>query len=374
MSSHTNDYSEQLITYLGNKRKLVSYIEDEIKSICELLGKESLNILEPFCGSTGVSRMLKKYSKHLVVNDLESFCTTLAKCYLSSPNEEDYKQIETGIKLLNRNKFSKIAPKFIRKYYAPLDDNDIQPNERAYYTSKNALIIDSICYHIFYNIRSDLQHYFLGPLLVKSSIHTNTSGTFNSYHKKDGVGHFGGKGEHALSRIKGEIELEVPIFFKSPNEKEFKLDVYNMDSNELIRELTKKKQWFDVAYLDPPYNKHPYGTNFFMLDIINRWNPSIEIPNNHRGQPNDWKRSKYNSFSDAKVVFEDLIANIPATYVILSYNNEGIISSSDLREILEKYGNVSLKEIKYPTFKACKNLKSRSKDVIEYLWILEKNI
>lgn len=373
-SSLDNKYNEQLITYLGNKRKLVPYIENEIKSICELLGKSSLDILEPFCGSTSVSRMLKKYSRHLVVNDLESFCTTLAKCYLSSPNETEYKQIETGIKLLNKNKFSKIAPKFIRKHYAPQDDFNIREDERAYYTSKNAHIIDSMCYHIFCNISSNFQHYFLAPLLVEASIHTNTSGTFNSYHKKDGVGHFGGKGEHALSRIMGEIELEVPIFFKSHDETDFKLDVYNMDSNVLIRELTKKEQWFDVAYLDPPYNKHPYGTNFFMLDIINKWNPSMEIPSNHRGQPEDWKRSKYNSFSEAKIVFEDLIEKIPASYVILSYNNEGIISSSDLREILEKYGNVSLKEIVYPTYKACKNLKSRSKDVIEYLWILEKNV
>ena len=134
-----------------------------------------------------------------------------------------------------------------------------------------------------------------------------------------------------------------------------------------------KEQYFDVAYLDPPYNKHPYGTNFFMLNILNRWSPTLEIPENHRGQPNDWKRSKYNSFSDAEKVFEELIKTIPANYVLLSYNNEGIISEERLREIMEKYGALTKKEIVYPTYKGSKNLKSRSKDVIEYLWVLEKN-
>jgi adenine-specific DNA-methyltransferase len=363
------DYSEQLVTYLGNKRKLVPYIEKEIQQICKDLGQDRLNILEPFCGSTSVSRMLKKYSQYLVVNDLEKFCTTLAKCYLASPSKETYEKISSTIKFLNTHKFSKLAPHFIRKHYAPNDDYNIKEGERAYYTQHNAHIIDSMCYQIFCNITPELKDYLLAPLLVQASIHTNTSGTFNSYHKKDGIGHFGGKGEIALSRIMGEIELPVPVFF--PQE-DTRVEVYNMDSNELVEELAASGEIFDVAYLDPPYNKHPYGTNFFMLDIINRWNPTLKIPNNHRGQPEDWKRSKYNSFSDAPVVFEELIANIPAHYVIISYNNEGIISEEELREILERYGEVNKKEIIYPTYKGCKNLKSRNKDVIEYLWILEK--
>ena len=364
-----NSIQDQLITYLGNKRKLVSYIEDEIKLITKVLNKPKLNILEPFCGSTSVSRMLKMYSNHLVVNDLETFCTTLAKCYLATPTPEEYETIQKNIKFLNRNKFSKVAPSFIRKHYAPADDSNIQPHERAYYTQKNAHIIDTLCYHIFNHLPKEHTHYYLAPLLVEASIHTNTSGTFNSYHKKDGVGHFGGKGENALKRILGEIVLPMPFFTMNDS----KVDIYNEDANSLIKKLSVNEEWFDVAYLDPPYNKHPYGTNFFMLNIINRWNPSLEIPNNHRGQPDDWIRSKYNSFSEAVKTFEELISNIPATFIILSYNNEGIIAEEQLQKILEKYGRVTKKEIVYPTYKGCKNLSSRSKDVLEYLWILHKN-
>ncbi len=360
--------SEQLITYLGNKRKLVPYIEDEIIHIKSILKRDSMSIIEPFCGSTSVSRMLKQYSHKLVVNDLEDFCTTLAKCYLGNPSEEKVEKIKRMIQFLNKHKFSKIAPEFIRKHYAPKDDTDIKEGERVYYTQKNAHIIDTLCYHIFHHIKEEDRPYYLAPLLVESSIHTNTSGTFNSYHKKDGIGHFGGKGENALKRILGEIELPMPFFTKNYSD----VEVYNKDANLLVKELKKKGVWFDVAYLDPPYNKHPYGTNFFMLNIINRWNPEIEIPDNHRGQPDDWKRSKYNSFSDAEKVFEELIRELPASYIILSYNNEGIIAESVIKEILQKYGTVTKKEIVYPTYKGCKNLSSRNKDVIEYLWILKK--
>ena len=34
--------SSQIITYIGNKRSLLKYIEDEIKIICKQLGKTSL--------------------------------------------------------------------------------------------------------------------------------------------------------------------------------------------------------------------------------------------------------------------------------------------------------------------------------------------
>ena len=366
------DYIEdQLITYLGNKRKLIGDIEKCVQNISKKLGKDRLHVLEPFCGSGSVSRMLKLYSDKLVVNDLEDYCSTLAKCYLASPTREQYDNIKNTIELMNRHKFSKVAPSFVRQYYAPRDDKVILEGERVYYTQYNAHIIDTFAYHIFNHMHISERCFYLAPLLSQCSVHTNTSGTFNSYHKKDGVGHFGGKGENALTRILGEIELPMPVFSYQPDTI---VEVYNKDANRLVEQLVQNSEWFDVAYLDPPYNKHPYGTNYFMLNIINRWNPNMEIPDNHRGQPDDWTRSKYNSFSECKRVFEELIKHIPASYVIISYNNEGILSEELLTEILERYGTISKQEIVYPTYKGCKNLASRNKDVLEYLWILEKTI
>lgn len=312
--------------------------------------------------------MLKLYSNKLVVNDLEDYCSTLAKCYLASPNTAQYDKIKNNITCMNKHKFSKVAPSFIRKHYSPKDDKDIKEGERVYYTQYNAHIIDTFSHYIRkYPVNE--RCFYLAPLLTQCSVHTNTSGTFNSYHKKDGVGHYGGKGENALTRIMGEIELPIPVFSYQPDTV---VEVYNKDANKLIGELVERGEWFDVAYLDPPYNKHPYGTNYFMLNMINRLDPIMDIPDNHRGQPDDWTRSKYNSFSECKRVFEELIKQIPASYVIISYNNEGILSEEQLTEILERYGSVSKQEIVYPTYKGCKNLSSRNKDVLEYIWILNK--
>ena len=39
--------------------------------------------------------------------------------------------------------------------------------------------------------------------------------------------------------------------------------------NELVKEIEP----VDLAYFDPPYNQHPYGSNYFMLNIINGGKP-----------------------------------------------------------------------------------------------------
>ena len=67
-----NDYTtKQLITYLGNKRRLLDFIEEEVISIKGKLGKETITSFDGFSGSGAVSRLLKYHSSDLIVNDLE---------------------------------------------------------------------------------------------------------------------------------------------------------------------------------------------------------------------------------------------------------------------------------------------------------------
>jgi adenine-specific DNA-methyltransferase len=58
-------------------------------------------------------------------------------------------------------------------------------------------------------------------------------------------------------------------------------------------------------------------------------------------------------------------------YVVLSYNDEGIISTEDWVKIFEPYV-VEKREILYDTFKGSRNLKDRSNKVIEIMYIISK--
>lgn len=88
-----------------------------------------------------------------------------------------------------------------------------------------------------------------------------------------------------MSRIKADIDIPFPVFSN------FNAEVinYQCDANALIDTLEE----VDLLYLDPPYNQHPYGSNYFMLNLINDY---IEPENISEvsGIPEDWNRSGYN--------------------------------------------------------------------------------
>jgi len=58
-------------------------------------------------------------------------------------------------------------------------------------------------------------------------------------------------------------------------------------------------------------------------------------------------------------------------YILLSYNNEGIIPVDNWNEIFKEY-NVEKHEIKYDTYKGSRNLKNRSDKVIEIMYLISK--
>lgn len=356
--------SEQIITYLGNKRKLLDFIGKEVKEIMEFEGLEKCKIFDGFSGSGIVSRYLKQYSSELFTNDFEEYASVINSCYLSNKSDVDIERITEINKKLNDNKLNGKGS-FVRKLYSPVDDKNIKENDRAFYSNKNAIIIDTIR-EMIDSIEPELQKYFIAPLLYRSSVNVNTSGVFKGFYKdkETKIGKFGGTGENALKRILGEIDLPVPIF----SDHECVVNIYNRDTNELIKELPE----MDITYYDPPYNQHPYGSNYFMLNLIYE----NKIPKEYSkvsGIPKDWKKSPYYKKSEVKTAFEDLIKNTKSKWILLSYNNEGLMSGDEIIEILSKYGDVELKTKKYNTFRGSKNLKDRAIYVEELLYVLHKN-
>ncbi len=323
-------------------------------------------ILDGFVGSGAAARLLKAFASELHVNDLEDYAETLNHAYLANKSEIDIKELEKYINWLNENKLKLKANDigFIEKNYAPKNDNNVQQGERVFYTNKNAKIIDNLR-ELIDEVPRKYKHFCLASLLVKASIHTNTSGVFKGFHKHNGNGHFGGRGENALSRIKKEISLDVPEFsdFECP------VFVCKRDVNELVKD--KNIPFFDLVYYDPPYNQHPYGSNYFMLNIINGGKP-VGIQDGVSGIAKEWNRSAYNKRKIAEDAMDQLLAGTRAKFIAISYNDEGIIPIDVFKKILSQYGKWELMEQDYNTYRGSRNLRDRDIKVKELLWILEK--
>lgn len=360
-------FSSHLITYIGNKRRLAPFLYKGFSKIRDKIGKKKLVVLDGFVGSGAAARILKVFASELHVNDLEDYSETVNRAYLANKSDIDIKELEKHINWLNENKLKTKSKKigFIEKNYAPKNDKNIKNGERVFYTTTNAKIIDNVR-RLINDVPEQYRHFCLASLIVKASVHNNTSGVFKGFHKMNGVGHFGGQGENALTRIKQEISLDTPIFsdFECP------VFVHKRDVNELVKDNSLPV--FDLVYYDPPYNQHPYGSNYFMLNIINE-GKAREIQNGVSGIAKEWNKSAYNKKKLAEEAMDKLLADTRAKFIAISYNDEGIIPTENFKNILSRYGKWELMEQDYNTYRGSRNLRGRDIKVKEHLWILEKN-
>ena len=286
--SEDPDYlARQLITYIGNKRSLLGPIGNAAERVKRRLGKSRLKVFDVFSGSGVVSRFLKGHASLLISNDIEDYATVTSRCYLSNRSAVDIRAISQAVDSLNERVMDEALPEgFIEELYAPRDEARITKEDRVFYTRRNARRIDNYR-RLIERLPSDIRHMLMAPLLSEASVHANTAGVFKGFYKNrhTQIGQFGGSGSDALSRITGEIRLEPPILSRF----ECDYEVLQEDANLAAHRLRD----LDLAYVDPPYNQHPYGSNYFMLNLLVHYRRPTEI-SRVSGIPTCWKRSAYN--------------------------------------------------------------------------------
>ena len=106
------------------------------------------------------------------------------------------------------------------------------------------------------------------------------------------------------------------------------------------------------------------------------WDTSQNIPNSYRGQPKNWIKSPYCSFKKAKEEFENLIKNTKANFILLSYNNKGIIPLNEIDAIMMKYGKLTKIPVTHSVYNkyigiAAKKRQKKEEKINEYLWLLD---
>lgn len=357
-----NYCTTQLITYIGNKRRLLPYIESEIQAIQKLLASDKTINADLFAGSGCVSRLMKQYSSLLIANDFENFSHIVTDAYLVNKSVFDSNRYREEFRRVNAPLDAQaLIPGIISDLYAPKDTEHVKAGERAFYTRENALRIDTVRFYIDTVEDPYIRRMMLAQLLTEASVHTNTSGVFKGFYKdKSGIGCFGGAGKNALQRITGPVRLCTPVLSDSECQTIcMRQDAKNVFSDGLSA---------DITYIDPPYNQHPYGSNYFMLNVI----AENKRPNNISrvsGIPEGWKRSAYNSANSAKFEIEQLIKSINSKFIIFSYSGDGFISIQTIKSLIEKnYGEViKVQTIPYISFRGGRNAKSRKSATEEYL-------
>ena len=333
------------MNYIGSKFKLSSWIEKEVKNIvgADLSDKVFCDL---FSGTGIVGRTFKKDVKKVISNDLEHYSYVLNKNYIE--NHKELKNKERYVEELNN--LPLIEDGFIYQNYCMGSGS-----QRQYYSDFNGKKIDTMRTKIdewkkSNKISDNLYYFLLASLLESADKVANTASVYGAFLK------------HIKKSAAKELVLVSAEFIKNDSSHV----VYNEDSNELIKKISG-----DILYLDPPYNQRQYSANYHLLNTISLYD-DFE-PKGKTGL-RDYNRSDYSKKREVHSSFEELIKNADFKYIFLSYNNEGLMSEEDVKNIMSKYGEYKLETKEYQRFKADKteNRNHKADKTYEYLHILTK--
>jgi len=333
------------LNFIGSKFTLLSWIKSEIiKVVGEDLSEKVF--CDIFAGTGIVGQAFKKEVKRVISNDLEYYSFVLNKNYI-----QNHKLIKNREKYINElNCLALIDSGFIYQNYCLGSKSG-----RQYFSDVNGQKIDAIRtkieqWHKNKDIEDDLYYFLLASLLESADKIANTASVYGAFLK------------HLKKSASMELVLESANFIENRNSHQ----VFNKDSNELIKEISG-----DILYLDPPYNQRQYGANYHILNTIALYDDFV--PMGKTGL-RDYNHSLYCKKKKVHASFEDLIKNAKFKYIFLSYNSDGLMSKQDVETIMSKYGKYSVVKKEYLRFKATKmkNKNHKTTSTKEYLHILVK--
>ena len=311
--------------YLGNKYKLLPFIKSVVSENC--IGVNS--VADIFAGTGAVSSAFT--DKRLITND-NLYSNYICHLAWFSPQPYSHDKVTNLIACYNEIKIK--------------NENYMSENFADTFFSK------SDCRKIGF-IREDIEEKYCGgeitererALLITSLLYAadkiaNTCGHYDAFRR--GV------------EFEKKLELSVPLPTDNLNAKNA---CYNEDTNELVKRISA-----DLMYIDPPYNSRQYCDAYHLLENIARWEKP-EVVGVARKMDRTQLKSDYCT-NKATAAFENLIKNINAKYILLSYNNmaqkgngrsNAKIADEDIVRILSAKGEAKTFTQDYKPFSAGKS-------------------
>lgn len=331
------------MNYIGSKRKLNSWILESISESIDVPLHETV-FCDLFAGTGAVGRNFKPLVKQVIANDIEFYSYVLLKNAIQNHQPLAYKTYIEKLNLLPGEKG------FIYENYS-----EGGTAGRLYFSRENGQKIDAMRlqierWKIDETIHEKLYFFLLASLIESADRVANTASVYGAFLKK-------------IKKSASKCLVLEPAQFDTTQHPHL---VYQEDANSLIKKISG-----DILYLDPPYNARQYGANYHLLNTIAKYD--IFVPQGKTGL-RTYHKSNYCKKGEVKKSFENLIENAQFQWVFLSYNNEGLMTEDEVKTIMSRYGEYSLKTKKYQRFKADKteNRNHKADATFEYLHILKK--
>lgn len=303
--------------YLGSKQKLLPFIEEVIND-----NTSDIKTVADIFGGTGVvADLFRKKGCKIIINDILKSNKIIYNTWFGT-QKVDYNKIKHIITELNEIKST--------------DDNYVSINfGNSYFSNENAKLIGEIRQQIEnYEINEREKSFLLTSLLYAMDKVANTVGHYDAYRKK-------------MDSFQ-KLHLKVPELINNKYN-----EIYNEDANDLVKKIKA-----DLVYIDTPYNSRQYGDAYHLLENIVNWEKPKVTGVAKKMIDRSSTKSLY-STKKAPEAFDELIQNIDAKYILVSYNNmakkgngrsNAKISNEEIINSLKKRGTVQVFETPFKVF------------------------
>lgn len=338
----------QGVKYIGSKAALTSHITEIVQRLCP-----RGTLIDVMTGTTRVAQAFKALGWSIITSDLAWASECYAQAFLSDTPRDHLIALEPVLNALPGQNG------WITRTYCDV------PNEAGgtvrVWQPKNGRRADAIREYIQNADLTDSDKKVLvASLILALDKVDNTVGVQQAYLKD------------WCERSNNDMTFSVPVVQGPPcTHKHLTGDCLQLDYPPA-----------DVAYVDPPYSAHSYGTYYHIWDSIARWDKPPVLLTTHRRADrvgaDQAMRSLWNSKKTAGQAFEQLFSRLPVKYIIVSYNNESLLTLTDLLAICNKTGMTTVHELPYRRHimsqigNAEKN-PNKKKTNIEYLIVIQKH-
>ncbi len=317
--------------YIGNKSRLIGFIEDCLKE--HNINYNNVIVYDLFSGTGSVSEFFLRHN--CIVLSCDNMNYAIAEQYRKlyfrkEPKFEELRNIinceelEDVINYLNNHNGQK------RYYYENFCEEG--KYHRRFFSERNAMKIDAIREKIdeWKDILPKEKYMFLvGILMNAADFVSNTAGTYGAYLKI------------WRSMALKEMKLEIPEFIATG-----KISLYVND----VVEFVKINKTADIVYMDPPYNTRQYPAYFSTLESI-VINDKQQLKGKSGLRNYEKQKSKFSIKKYVKEEFKNLVDEIKAKYIVMSYSTEGILNKDYIYDILSKKGKTKIYDVSYRRFK-----------------------
>jgi adenine-specific DNA-methyltransferase len=300
-----------VIKYLGSKRRLVPVLG----SIASAVGARTA--VDLFTGTTRVAQEFKRRGIHVTAVDIASYSEVLARCF-----------IETDA--------TAVAPAELEQALAVLGSLAGTPGyvtqtfceEARYFQPRNGARIDAIRDAIEVDhAASALYPILLTALLLAADRVDSTTGVQMAYLK------------NWAPRSQRELELRVPPLLRGAG------IAVRGDARDVVGALPRT----ELMYLDPPYNQHRYFTNYHVWETLVRWDrpEAYGVARKRIDSRDDATKSVFNRKREMPVAFAELLGEVRADTVVVSYNDEAWITPAQMMGALRDAGHEEVRMLAF---------------------------